>query len=139
MRWTTSEGSSEGTASEITAPPRRPPTRSPICRGRREEAADAGVFQPRIDAVDNVGGQLRGDAVEDHRTALQTDDAFAELDRVIHLMEIADHRDVGLLADALEIAEHDPRGLRVKARHRLVGEDHGRVLRQRSRDPDALL
>ena len=40
---------------------------------------------------------------------------------------------------ALEIAEHDARGLRIEARHRLVGQDHGRLLRQRAGDADALL
>ena len=45
------------------------------------------------------GGDRGGCAVEHDRSALQPDDALAELDRVVDLMQIADDRDVGLLAD----------------------------------------
>ena len=78
-------------------------------------------------------------AVEHDRPALQPDDAFAEFHRIVDLMQVADHRDVLVLADALEIAEHDARGLRIEARDRLVGQDHGRLLRQRAGDAGALL
>ena len=106
---------------------------------RLEHAFDARIFEAGINPVNDLGGQCRRRTIENHRAALQPYDPLGELDRVIDLMQVADHGDVLVLADALEIAEHDPRGFRIEARDRLIRQDHDRLLRERAGDAGALL
>ena len=97
------------------------------------------IFETRINAMNHIHRQFVGRIVENDMAARETDNALAEFKRVFDLMQIADHRNAGLLADALQEPEHDARGLRIEARHRFVGQDHGRTLRQCARDANALL
>lgn len=92
-----------------------------------------------IDLVDLCGIDPAGGVVDQQPTGGQPDNAIGEAPGQLDLMKADDGGDTVLAADFSEKAQHADRGFRIQTGHRLVGEDDGRLLSQRSGDPDALL
>lgn len=92
-----------------------------------------------INPVDLGGVDLVRWYVGDQATVAQPDYAIGKASGQLDLVQTDHGGDAILSADFAKHAQDADRGFRVKARHRLVGEDNVRLLSQGPGDPDPLL
>ena len=77
-------------------------------------------------------------SVIDHAALGQAQHAVAELPRVVHLVQVADHGNAQLARGIAQVLQHAARGLGVQAGHGLVGQDDLGLLGQRAGNAHAL-
>src|SRR6516165_8331741 len=82
----------------------------------------------RIDAVHRALVELRRTSLELLHTVLETDDPGAEFRRELHVVDVAQDRDVELARDLANQSHHLARDLGIETRCRLVDEQKARVL-----------
>jgi hypothetical protein len=83
--------------------------------------------------------ELGGRVVEGNARIGNADDAIGKGPREFQMMQGHDGGDAILLADRAQEAEHRLGGRGIETRDRFVSKNHGRLLRERARNADALL
>ena len=83
--------------------------------------------------------KLLAAAVVEHLSLAQRDDAFAVAQRIVDLMQRHHHGDAVGLVNIAQRVHEDARRFRVQRGDRFIGEDHFRLLHQRTSNGHALL